>query len=60
MAFRTQNYTTIWCEDCNQRTIIEPALVFKLEDIKCTCKEVKVEAVKPRANNKAKESSKED
>ena len=38
MAFKTQNYTIIWCEQCHTKTIIEPSVAF--EGLKCTCKPI--------------------
>jgi hypothetical protein len=51
--FQTQNYTHIWCDKCNERTIIEPGKGFTMLNCKCNEKEAHGE-VEPRATNQAK------
>lgn len=52
--YQTQNYTIIWCEKCNERTIIEPGKPFNGK-LNCKCETEKDENVRPRATRKPKE-----
>jgi len=51
--FQTQNYTIIWCEKCQDRTIIEPGKSFDKLNCKCQVKEEDARA-EPRTDHQAK------
>jgi len=53
--FYTQNYTIIWCDKCNVRSVVEPGKSF--DKLECKCKEEEVHGVEPRTANKAQRKS---
>lgn len=63
--FFTQNYTQIWCDQCNTRTTLEPGRAFK--ELECNCKvpneivkeEKHGDQIKPRATRQTLRKGKE-
>ena len=53
----TQNYTHIWCDKCQDRTILEPGKAFDKLNCKCEKEEEHVTKAKPRATHQAKRKS---
>lgn len=57
--FYTQNYTVIWCDKCNTKSVIEPGKSFDKLECKCDKEVEHGTSIKPRATNQAQRKSKE-
>jgi len=51
--YQTQNYTIIWCDKCQNKTIIEPGKAFDNLNCKCQVKEEDARA-ESRTDSQAK------